>query len=236
MKKMIEKGILQPKPIKGFSKERIVYFPLDAPSQSVLSLIKKSALKEIQSIFGDFYLLKDKIILYKSLGAPSAILSLEPLIVSGAKEIIIIGYCGSLLPDYRMMDAVSISKAISEEGTSRHYFPRKRTFYPSPELKKRLENILEASNLPFLSGSVVSTDAPFRETRSWLKDKQKRGIDLVDMEVSAVFALAQFYGIKAAALLIVSDEIWSGVWEIAFKGSEFEQKIKDYFIPVIKQI
>jgi len=236
MKKNIEKGILQPKPIKGFSKKRIVYFPLDAPSQSILGLIKQSALKEIQSIFGDFYLLKDKIILYKSLGAPSAVLSLEPLIVSGAKEIIIIGYCGSLHPDYRMMDAISISKAFSEEGTSRHYFPRKRIFHPSSELKKRLENILETSNLHFLSGSVVSTDAPFRETRSWLKEKQKREIGLVDMEVSAVFALAQFYGIQATALLIVSDEIWSGVWKIAFKGSEFEQKIKDYFIPVIKQI
>lgn len=236
MKKKIERGILQPRPIKGLSKERIVYFPLDAPPQAILGLIKKSALKEIQTIFGDFYLLKDKIILYKSLGAPSVILSLEPLIASGAKEIIIIGYCGSLHPDYRMMDAISISKALSEEGTSRHYFPRKRIFHPSSELKKKLENILETSNLPFLSGSVVSTDAPFRETRSWLKAKQKRGISLVDMEVSAVFALAQFYGIQAAALLVVSDEIWSGVWKVAFKGPEFEQKIKDYFVPVIKKI
>lgn len=233
MSKAHEKGIVRPRPLKDFNTKRVIYFPMDVPSLPVLSIIKKSALKEIQSTFGDLYLLQDKVILTRCLGAPSAVLSLEPLIVSGAKEIMVIAYCGSLHSDYRMMKAVSVSKALSEEGTSRHYFPKKRIFHSSPALKKRMENIMELSGLPYLEGSIVSTDAPFRETHSWLKEKQNKGIGLVDMETSAVFALAEFYGIQAAALLIISDELWSGVWKVGFRSPELGQKIREYFIPVI---
>ncbi len=233
MSKVHEKGIVKPRLIKDLRTKQVVYFPVDVPSLPILSTLKKSALKEIHSMFGDFYFLQEKVILTRCLGAPSAALSLEPLIASGAKEIMVIAYGGSLNSDYRMMKAVSVSKALSEEGTSRHYFPKRRIFHSSPVLRKKLEGILESFGLPYLEGSIVSTDAPFRETRSWLKDKQKKGIDLVDMETSAVFALAEFFGIHAAALLIVSDELWSGDWKVGFRRPEFGQKIKEYFIPII---
>lgn len=233
MNKRHEDVILNPRVFKNFARKEVIYIPLDDPSLPLHSIIKKKTLKEIKTIFGDLYLLDDKIILYKCLGAPSAVLSLEPLIVSGAKEIVILGFCGSLNPDFRVMDAVSISKALSEEGTSRHYFPRKRIFSPSLPLKKKIETLLHSSKLAFLSGSLVSTDAPYRETRPWLKDKQKRGIDVVDMEISAVLALAKFYGIQAAALTIISDELWSGVWKEGFRTPEFKERIGKYFIPFI---
>lgn len=233
MSKPYEGVILKPRALKDFVREQVIYIPLDDSSLPPHSAIKKRALKEKKTIFGDLYLLKDKIVLYKCLGAPSAVLSLEPLIVSGAKEIVILGFCGSLNQNFRMMSTVSISKALSEEGTSRHYFPRKRIFDPSPALKTKIETVLHSLNFAFLSGSLVSTDAPYRETRSWLKEKQKRGIDVVDMETSAVFALAKFYGIQAAALTIISDELWSGVWQEGFRTSEFKDKINKYFIPFI---
>ena len=233
MSKTHKDVILKPRALKDFISEQVIYIPLDDPSLPLLSAIKKRTLKEKKTIFGDFYLLEDRTVLYKCLGAPSAVLSLEPLIVSGAKEIVILGFCGSLNRNFTISDAVIISKAFSEEGTSRHYFPRKRIFDPSPSLKEKIETVLHSSKLSFLTGSLVSTDAPYRETRLWLKEKQKRGIDVVDMEVSAVFALAKFYGIQAAALTIISDELWSGAWKEGFRTHEFKEKIKKYFIPFI---
>lgn len=230
-----EKGIIRPRLIKNLNKKKAVYFPLDTPSGSVLKIIKKNARKKIQSLFGDYYLLPGTVILHRSLGAPSAVLSLEPLIVSGVREIMVIAFCGSLNPEFRMMNAVSVTKALSEEGASRHYLPQKKVFRPSLLLKKRIENILRSANLPFLTGSVVSTDAPLRETRSWLKKNRDKGIDVVDMETSAVFALAEFYGIRAAALLIISDELWSGTWKAGFQRPEFEKKIREYFAPILQK-
>jgi purine-nucleoside phosphorylase len=234
MSKIPEKSIIKPEPIRNFTTEEVVCIPFDPPSRFLKKTIGKLSSKEKNIGFGYLYHLKNKIALYQSLGASSVVLSLERLIVSGAKRIILLGFCGSLNPEFKIMNVVSISKAFSEEGTSKHYFPRKRIFYPSPTLKNRVETVLHDSKLPFLTGSLVSTDAPYRETRSWLKQKQKRRIDLVDMEASAVFAIARFYGIHAAALAIISDELWSGTWNKEFLSSELEEKMKKYFVPFIK--
>lgn len=229
-----EEAIVKPKPLRGFSRKNIIYTPFETPSRILQKTLKKIALKEINIGFGYLYLLKDSTVLYQSISAPLAVLSLETLIASGAKRIILLGFCGSLNPEYKMMNVVSISKAYSDEGTSRHYFPRKKIFYPSPFLKKSIESTLHRSKLPFISGSLVSTDAPYRETKAWLKNKQKKAIDFVDMEASAVFALANFRRIHAAALMIVSDELSSGVWKEGFHSPELEEKIKKYFTLFLK--
>ncbi|NIM57629.1 MAG: hypothetical protein GTO16_01625 [Candidatus Aminicenantes bacterium] len=233
MRKSPEKSIVKPEPIRNFTAEEVVCIPFDPPSRFLKKTIEKLSSKEKNIGFGYLYHLKNKTVLYQSLGASSVVLSLERLIVSGAKRIVLLGFCGSLNPEFRIKDVVSISKALSEEGTSKHYFPRRRVFYPSPTLKNRIETVLRNSKLPFLTGSLVSTDAPYRETRSWLKQKQKRRIDLVDMEASAVFALANFYGIQATALTIISDELWGGTWNKEFRSSELIEKMKKYFVPLL---
>ena len=233
MSKSHEKSIVKPEPLRDFAAEDVICIPFDPPSRFLKKTIEKLSSKEKDIGFGYLYHLKNKIVLYQSLGASSVVLSLERLIVSGAKRIVLLGFCGSLNPEFKIMNVVSISKAFSEEGTSKHYFPRKRIFYPSGPLKNKIETVLHDSKLPFLTGALVSTDAPYRETKSWLKHKQKRKIDLVDMEASAIFAIARFYGIQAAALTIISDELWSGTWNKKFRSSELEEKMKKYFAPFL---
>jgi purine-nucleoside phosphorylase len=82
-------------------------------------------------------------------------------------------------------------------------------------------------------GSIVSTDAPYRETKTWMENKQKKGIDIVDMETSALFCLADFHNIKAAALMIISDELFSGKWRPAFNLIKLAKKTKEYFFPFL---
>lgn len=55
------------------------------------------------------------------LGAPQAVIAMEKLIVLGAKRIWILGWCGSLQPGLSIGDLVVPVRAVSEEGTSRHY-------------------------------------------------------------------------------------------------------------------
>lgn len=228
-----EDVIIKPKPFKGVSGREVVYFPYDTPSRPIQKFLTNSSHKQKFTGFGTLYLLDNKVdkkvVLYHSLGAPSAVLSLERLIVSGAKEILLLGFCGSFNPEYKMMHVASITKALSEEGTSRHYFPRKRIFYPSSILRKRVERALRLSKLPYYSGSLVSTDAPYRETKSWLNKMKKKDIDFVDMEASAVFSLAEFYSIQTAALLIISDELWSGSWKQGFHDPRMNALINKFF-------
>jgi purine-nucleoside phosphorylase len=226
-------SIVAPKPVRGLDAEKVIYIPCDIPSRLLSTALKRQAQAQKGLEHGLLYKLGESAVLFQALGSPVAALALESLIASGAKKIILLGFCGSLSKSFTIADAVSISQALSEEGTSRLYFSKKRTFPASLALKKHLDGILRSSGLPFKTGTIVSTDAPFRETKSWLRKNQNRGAELVDMETSAVFALAEFHGIEAASLQLVSDELWSGKWKTGFSSSALENRVKDYFLPLL---
>jgi purine-nucleoside phosphorylase len=228
-----EKSITRPRPLRGFERDQVVYLPFDPPPGLILAGFKQKIKKEKKIWAGRLFLLEDKVVLYQALGAPAAVASLEMLIASGLKEIRVLSFCGSLWPDYRIGDVISASKALPNEGTSPHYYPRLKTFFPSPGLKKRTEEFLSSRNLPFSAAACVSTDAPFRETMTWLKRMQARKIGVVDMEISAVFALAKYWRVEAAALMIVTDELFHKEWSVGNYGQEFKKKIQDYFLPFI---
>ena len=161
-----ERVILKPTPIKGFSRNKVIYIPVDTPSEVIKKYLKKNAHRDMDTPLGHFFLHGDKVVLYRCVGAPLAVVCLERLIVSGAREIFLLGYCGSLNPEFRIKNVVSISKAFSEEGTSKQYFRRRKVFSSSAPLRKTVERSLQDMKLSFLRGVTVSTDAPYRETES----------------------------------------------------------------------
>jgi len=65
------------------------------------------------------------------------------------------------------------------------------------------------------------------------RENLKQGAEVVDMETSAIFALAAFHGIRAASLRIVSDELSGGKWKPAFSSLQLEDRVKDYFLPLL---
>ena len=223
--------ILKPKPLKGFSHRKAVYIPIDPPSRVIWKTLKKNASRTKEMSFGHVFLLDKTAVLYGCLGASLGVMGLEHLIASGTEEILILGFCGSLNPDLSCLDVVSILKAHSDEGTSKHYIERKKVFHSSGLLKQKIEKVLAERNLPFFEGVAVSTDAPYRETQGWVRDKQMKRIDVVDMEVSAVFALGEYHNIPTAALMIVSDELAGKKWKNVFKYPRMSSQIKKYFLP-----
>jgi uridine phosphorylase len=220
-------SIIKPKAIKDFRKKRIILIPFE-PFKSIIKSLFKNKIQKKSSLFlSEIYLTHDKVILFKALSAPLAVMCLETLIVSGAKEIIILGFCGSFNKNIPIGSAVIINEAYSEEGTSKHYFPKNKNFKASSKLITEIKNNLELAGFQYSLANCVSTDAPFRETYQWINKMRKKGIDCVDMEASAVYALAKYYKIEAGALMIVSDIIINDKWLYNF--SAIKDKIKKYF-------
>lgn len=226
-----EESIVKPSAIRGFKQKTVVCVPYDPPSLPILKHLKITAKKETKIPLGRLFILEDRALLYGVVGAPALGICLETLIASGARQILFLGFCGSLNPDISLLTAISVSKAFSDEGTSRHYFKDAKIFLPSSSLKTHLEETLTSQGKTLRPSSVVSTDAPYRETLKWVAEQQKKGIDCVDMEVSAVFSIAEYHGIQAAALLLVSDTLASGKWKKAFTYLTGRKKIEEYFFP-----
>jgi purine-nucleoside phosphorylase len=222
-------SIVKPRPIPAFKNKRFIYLPCDLPSNILFQTLEKMAKAKRDLGFCSLYRLDGKSVLFGALGASAAVLGLEAVIASGPEDIVVLGFCGSLSRKFRIGDAVGISRAIADEGTSRHYFPRRRSFLPSPVLAEKIDS--SSARLP--KGVVVSMDAPYRETSSWLQKNLRRGAELVDMETSAVFALAAFHGIRAASVQIVSDEIFSGRQKTGFSSPLLKQRVRDVFLPLL---
>ncbi|MFC2165123.1 nucleoside phosphorylase [Acidobacteriota bacterium] len=234
MKKDTSEVIFKPQPVSHFGRKRVLYIPCDTPLNTIQNALKKRAVKEKKELYGHLFLLKSQVALSMIIGAPLAVIGLERFIASGAEEIIILGFCGALDAKAKIADPVIITQASSEEGTSKHYYPRKRIFRPESSLRRELELTLDKRGLPYSSGTVVTTDAPFRETKAWLLRNREKGMRYVDMEASAVFALAEFHNIKAAALMLVSDNLSDDKHKIQMKHSTLQTNIEKYFIPFLE--
>jgi len=155
-----------------------------------------------------------------AVGAPQAVMILEKMIALGARRIVFFGWTGGLLPDLSPGDLILPDQAISEEGTSRHY---SNGLSPNPSLGllQSLQRALKEEGISFRSGTVWTTDAPYRETIDKIKTFQSQGVIGVDMETSALFTVGAFRRIETAALLIVSDDLSGMTWRHGFREPRF---------------
>lgn len=133
-------------------------------------------------------------------GAPQAVDTVETLAALGVRNIIAVGMCGAYDEKVRLGEILAPEKAFVEEGTSLHYYEALEASYPNRNLLNMAVSLLNVRSHP-----IVSTDAIYRQTFCKERLWREKGAVGVDMETSAVFSVAQYLGIKAAALLMVSD-------------------------------
>jgi purine-nucleoside phosphorylase len=156
-------------------------------------------------------------------GAPYAVMVAETLIAWGARTLVFLGWCGAVSKPAGIGDLVLPTAAFIDEGTSRHYLADADRSAPSASLAHQLAEACPPAEIPLHHGPVWTTDAPFRETREKVMDFQRRGALAVEMECSALFTLAAFRSVPAAALLVVSDDLSDLSWKAGFKDPRFSR-------------
>lgn len=110
-------------------------------------------------------------------------------------------------------DIVVCNKAIRDEGISHHYLKPAKYVSADKTLVKELLTYAEKSKIPVKVGTTWTTDAPFRETAEEVKAYSRQGILTVEMEAATVFSLAKYYGVRAAAVFVISDSLAGLKWK-----------------------
>ena len=151
-----------------------------------------------------------------STGAPSAAAILEELCACGATHIVEVGVAGSLQSSLVPGNLVMVTEAFRDEGTSHHYFPPEVQLMASPLLKTQLLRGLNRRKLRYQEGPVWTTDGVFRETRRKFFKFRNWGALAVNMETSALFAVAKFRQIELASIQVISDMLSEQGWTPAF--------------------
>jgi uridine phosphorylase len=159
-------------------------------------------------------------------GAPQAVMVMEKLIALGATRIWVLGWCGSLQPDVKIGDLVIPTSAHSEEGTSTHYPVSGRRPESDTKLNGHLQDALRSKGLPFRTGELWTTDAPYRETLDKVKRYQQLDVLAVEMEMSALMTVARFRAVSVAALLVVSDELFDLKWNPGFSDPLLKERAR----------
>lgn len=167
-----------------------------------------------------------KVILKRcTIGAPAAVAVVEELKELGIEKIIVVGTAGSLQPDLPAGQVVLCARAYRDEGTSYHYIPANEYIDSDPRLKKSFRESLDAHHISSISGSTWTTDAPYRETAEDIAHFSSKGVLTVEMEASALIAVARCLEIQLALGFVVSDSLAHGVWTPHFDNPDIKTNL-----------
>ena len=150
----------------------------------------------------------EKILLvYPTTGAAGSVCDMELLIASGIKKFVAFGTCGRLNKNIAKNTIILPTSAYREEGTSYHYLPESDEIEVDQLLLQKAKSVFDKTTLTVIEGKIWTTDAVYRETYGKVKLMQERGCLGVDMELSALLALAKYRDVKFFQFLIGDDAV-----------------------------
>lgn len=172
---------------------------------------------------------KAKVLFTKSvIGSPAAVTMIEEIISMGAKKIIAIGSAGAL-QDRTVGDIILPTRAIRDEGTSYHYLRPGKYTRPTKKLLQKIENVLKNEKISYTKGTTWTTDCPYRETFRKINKYKKEGVETVEMEASALFAIGKARKVQVASIFWISDQIGKKKWEHSFFTEHYKTGAKKAF-------
>jgi len=146
-------------------------------------------------------------------GAPAAATSLEDIIGLGATKIIGCGGAGIVKQGFDVGHIIVPTGAVRDEGTSHHYQPVDVAVVPHPLAVDAIDAELSDAGVPHDKGLTWTTDAIFRETPEKVARRREQGCISVEMEASAMFAVAMFRGAVYGQLLYAGDDVSAQKWD-----------------------
>jgi uridine phosphorylase len=162
-------------------------------------------------------------------GAPIAVAVMEDLIAFGVREFLSIGYAGTIQKHIEIGDTVVCDRAVRDEGTSYHYLEDGKYARASEEMTERLKTALTNQKLKFTVATSWTTDAPYRETKLEIERYRAESVATVDMEASALFALAQYRGVSIGSAFTISDSLADLQWKPCFKNPHAKRGLQRLF-------
>lgn len=146
-------------------------------------------------------------------GAPLAAAFLDIAIALGCMKFIACGAAGVLDRGIPVGAFIIPDSAVRDEGLSYHYLPAGRQIEVEQKMIDIIGATLDDHNEEYRVGKVWTTDAMFRETTAKVALRKREGCVAVDMEASALLAVAQFRKVDLGYILFGGDDISGEEWD-----------------------
>lgn len=161
----------------------------------------------------------DLVFFMSRVGAPACTVAYEEILAMGLEKLVMFGTCGVL--DSKIDDLAIIipTSALRDEGTSYHYAPSSEEISVNEKYMDDFKKILEKNNCSYTVGKVWTTDAPYRETRAKVLKRKEQGCVCVDMECSAMSAVAKFRNKELFQFFYAADNLDAEKWDSRSLGN-----------------
>ena len=143
------------------------------------------------------------------MGMPSLSIYVNELIRDfGARTIIRIGSAGGMVAQVRLRDVV-IAMTASSVATPSHTILRELHYAPCADwsLLRAAVAAAERSGASFHVGGIYSSDTFYSERPDLGAELARHGVLCVEMEAAELYTLAARHGVRALAVLTISDHL-----------------------------
>ena len=213
------------KRISGFPKVGITCFSKKLLDRYV-EIFNGSMIAEISNANGKVpvykieYEGKELALFMSRLGASACTVSYEEVLAMGLEKLIMFGTCGVLKKEIEDLAIIIPTSALRDEGTSYHYLNCSDEIAVNEKYKEEFKDILKKNNISYVEGKDWTTDAPYRETRDKVLKRKEQGCVCVDMECSAMSAVAKFRGKELFQFFYAADNLDGAKWDQRSLGND----------------
>jgi purine-nucleoside phosphorylase len=146
------------------------------------------------------------------MGIPSAVIYYHELINDyGVRNLIRVGTAGSYQKDIEIKDIVLAMAASTTSGINNSRFIN-ADYSPTADFDLLMKAARYAGErqIPIKAGNVLSADEFYEDNREDYKLWARYGVLCVEMEAAGLYTIAAKYGVKALAILTISDSLVTG--------------------------
>ncbi len=159
------------------------------------------------------------------MGIPSMDIYINELISEyGVENLIRIGTCGSFQKDIGLRDVILAMSASTNSRFNQRRFDGDYAPTANFELLNKAYTIAVEKGLQVKCGNILSSDTFYEDDTEGWKQWARFGTLAVEMETTALYSTAAKFGVKALAILTVSDSL---VTHKEINALEREQTLND---------
>ncbi|OWY39786.1 purine-nucleoside phosphorylase [Xenophilus sp. AP218F] len=188
--------------------------PLRAKMIAETFLEDAKLVTSVRNVFGYTGTYKGKriSIMAHGMGIPSASIYTTELIKDyGVKNVIRIGSCGAVTADIKLRELFVAMGASTDSKVNRMRFnDHDYSAIADFELTRTLVDTAKEQGKSVTVGNVFSADLFYGVQPNMLEVLAKMQVNVIEMELAGMFAVAAQYGARAAGILTVSDIIPTG--------------------------
>ena len=165
-----------------------------------------------------------------TVGAPiTATLAEEISYVYSCRKFVMFGSCGGLDSSIAPGKLIVPTHAYRDEGMSYHYAPP--ADYIEVKNHAFVASALDSLGVGYVTGRTWTTDAFYRETDLLCARRRAEGCIAVEMEVSAVQAVADLYGLELYNFLYRADNLDAASWECSYLSDmPHDERLSHFYV------